>query len=118
MNKKQMIIFTVAVILLCAILFMERLTGPLVHVLCGVLLCICSIKHILFKIVRIKHMQPMVKLTDEVILVSLITVAVSGMLMHPFNSALWIAIIHKLSGMIFFLGVIMHIVQHYKLGEK
>ena len=118
MNKKQMIIFSTAVILLCVILFMERLTGPLVHVLCGVLLCICSIKHILFKIVRIKHMPSMVKLTDEIILVSLVIVAVSGMLMHPLSGAFWLALIHKLSGMVFFLGVIMHIVQHYKLGEK
>lgn len=112
-----MIFLFIITMILCLILFAERLTGPIVHIICGVLLAICCVKHMLLRMVRMKGSGLTVRLVDEVLLAALLIVIVSGMLMHPFSNVLWIGILHKLSGVVFFLGMIAHVIQHYKINQ-
>ena len=116
-KKKQMILLLAAMILLGLILFAERVTGPVIHLVCGALLVICAVKHTVVRMVRMKSTAPAVRLVDMVLLTALVAVVISGMLLHPLSDVLWIGILHKLSGVIFFLGMIAHVIQHYKINQ-
>lgn len=118
MNKKQMKFFAGITAVLCVLLFMERLTGALVHVILGFVLAAVSLKHVFKKMALMKHMPSLIQWTDAVILTALVVVIVSGMLLHPLGNAFWLVIAHKLSGMVFFLGTMAHAAEHYKLKEQ
>ena len=67
---------------------------------------------------KMKRRQMVAGAVNRMLLALLTTVMVSGMLLHPLNDALWVLIIHKISALVFCLGIIIHILLHCKTGEK
>ena len=45
-------------------------------------------------------------------LIALAFVFLSGMLLHPLQGTLAVLILHKMSSVIFVIGMIVHVVQH------
>lgn len=118
MSKIREAIFMAATILLCVLLFGVKFTGGIWHAVIGVMLVISSVSHICLRMAKMKYRTAKVKIADEVLLAALAVLFVTGMLMHPMQEVLLVKILHKLSGVVFSLGLITHIVQHKKMGKK
>lgn len=61
---------------------------------------------------RTKHAPSAVRIVNEVIVAALVIVTLSGVLLYPLENAAWLAALHKLSGVVLFLGAVAHMRQH------
>lgn len=105
-------------LLLCVLLFLERLTGQIWHAVLGIALIIFCVVHLCRKNGELKHGKLSVRVVDWALIALLAILFVSGMLLHPFQGVLALKIIHRLSAVLFVLGLITHLVQHRKVFKK
>lgn len=118
MKKTGEKLFMAVALILCVLLFLEHLTGPIWHVVFGILLIIMTVGHLCRQMVKLRYQKPSVRLVDQVLLVSLTVLFVTGMLLHPLQGVLVVKILHKLAAIVFVLGIIGHVVQHRTIGGK
>lgn len=109
MKKK---IFAIMSIVLYILLFAVRVTGAKWHLAFGLLLTCMMVKHTCIRLAAMKMQSPAVRLVDCVLMAALLTMFVTGMLMHPLNGILAIKLLHKLAAVVFGLAMIGHIRQH------
>ncbi len=112
MNKKRNKLFVSILLILCLLLLCKRLTGELCHVILGMILLSMAVVHVCRHIGKLKYREGSVRITDWVMMIALIVVFVSGIMLHPLKGILIILIIHKMSSVVFVLGMIIHMVQH------
>lgn len=98
----------------CVLLFAERLTGEIWHVILGAAFLILSIAHGYRYRKEMKAGKRSVRITDWVMVVSLAFLVLTGMMIHPMQGALAVKIVHKLSAVVFAAGLLVHIRQHRK----
>lgn len=112
MSRTKERIFLAVILVLCGVLFAERLTGDIWHAAIGVLLLTASAVHICRQHAKMKYQKPGVRLLDQVLNGALIVLFVTGMLLHPLQGVLVLQILHKLSAVLLILGIIGHVIQH------
>lgn len=117
MKKKDKILMAVTLIL-CVLLFCQRLTGEILHAVFGVALAIIIGVHTWKQKEKMKYKKNAVYTVDCVLLIALAVLIVSGVLAHPLHEVLAVKIIHKLAAVVFVLGIIGHGVQHAKSRKK
>lgn len=117
MKKKQKI-FMVILLAMLVLLFMERLTGEIVHAVLGLALVILVAVHMYRLRETWKHRSMAVRVTDIVLLVLMVLLVLTGILAHPMRDVMAVKILHKLSAVLFVIGVIAHIVQHVRAKKK
>lgn len=103
-----------ASIILCILLFLQPLTGDILHAIFGVLLLILILVHIGRNRKKIKYKKKSVQVVDWMIIIALIILIVSGVLLHPMRGLLALKIAHRLSAVIFLITLIIHGVQNRK----
>lgn len=118
MSRRRENIFMAVTMILAILLFCVKLTGDIWHAVIGVMLVLMCVSHSCMQMVKMKYQEKRIRLTDEVLMGALAVLSVTGMLMHPLQGVLLVKILHKLSGMVFILGLITHILQHKKLCKK
>ena len=99
-------------LLLCAVLFFERLTGEAVHSVLGVLLAVIAAVHIGKYPRKMRYRNMPVRVVDQVLMAALAVLLVTGVLLHPLHGMLFMKLLHKSSAVLFVIGVILHMVQH------
>lgn len=114
MSKKREILFMLITLLLCILLFAERLTGDRLHAVLGLLLVIFMAVHMCRQMKKMKYKKAQIKVVDWALMVSLTVLLVTGILLHPMHGAPALKIIHKLAAVLLVLGIIDHILQHRK----
>lgn len=115
MNKKNM--FMAITLVLCVLLFLQPLTGEIFHAVLGVFFLIVVGGHVCMKFGKMKYKKRSIQVVDWVIMIALVVLAVSGILIHPLGGMLAVKILHKLSAVIFVLGMIVHMIQYRKMKE-
>lgn len=114
MNEKKEKLFTIITLMLCLILFLERLTGEICHVVFGMLLLVMTLVHVCRRICKLKHKRMSVKVVDWIMMAAFAVVILSGMLLHPLQGVLAVKVIHKLFSVFLVVGIIVHVIQHKK----
>lgn len=118
MNSKKNKIFFALTIVLCILLFAVKLTGPVWHVVFGVLLTCMMGKHTFSRWARLRKQKRALQAVDQILMASLIVMFVSGMLMHPLQGVVIVKLLHKLSAVIFVLAMLGHVAQHSPARKK
>ncbi|MGN0141972.1 MAG: hypothetical protein ACI4AD_07060 [Roseburia sp.] len=112
MSRIRRIVFLMVTLVLCVILFCVKLTGGVWHAVAGVLLIVVTVAHLCVHGKKLRGRKGLVYTADIVLLVSFVLLAVTGFLMHPLGGILAVAIVHKLSAVVFCIGLIGHVMQH------
>lgn len=112
MNKKNEMIFGIVTVILCVLLFAERLTGDIIHAILGLLLIILMVVHMCRQQKKLKYKKQQIQWLDWTLVADLAILFVTGMMLHPMRTVLALKIVHKLAAVLFVLGIIGHIVQH------
>lgn len=119
MNRKnQQIAFGIITLVLCVLLFLQRLTGGIWHAVLGIALIILMIVHLCRENAKLKYRKAAVRIIDWALIVLLAVLFISGILLHPLQDVLALKIIHKLSAVLFVLGILAHMVQHLKTKKR
>lgn len=120
MKRKKGILLMAITLLLCVLLFMERLTGEIVHALLGLILVIIIAAHMIKLRGVWKYRKTAVKVLDAVLIAAMVLLVVTGILAHPLRDVMEVKIIHKLCAVLFVIGVFAHAFQHgaLKKGKK
>lgn len=104
---------------LCVLLFLQRLTGDIVHSVLGIILVIAATVHLCRQNVKMKYRSRSIQIIDWILIALLAILFISGMLLHPMHEVLALKIVHKISAVLFVLGIIAHMVQHKRsTGSK
>ena len=109
-SRNQLFVGVTALFLI--LLFCKRLTGEVCHAILGMLLAGMSVVHVWRHIGKLKFKKRSVQIADWVMLIALAFVFLSGMLLHPLQGTSVVLILHKMSSVIFVIGMIVHVVQH------
>lgn len=112
MRRTKEIMMLVVTLVLCGLLFAERLTGDIWHAVIGVLLIVALTVHICRQSAKIKYQKNGARIVDQVLIGAMIVLFATGMLLHPLQNVLILKILHKLSAVVFVLGIIGHVLQH------
>ncbi|MGN0154695.1 MAG: hypothetical protein ACI4A3_09600 [Lachnospiraceae bacterium] len=112
MNRKKEKWFTVITLVLCILLFGKRLTGDIWHAVLGMVFMILIAVHVGRHIVKMKYNKRFIRLVDWILMASTVILLLTGILLHPMQGVLLIKILHKISAVLFVLGIILHMVQH------
>ena len=99
---------------LCAALFGVKVTGTAVHTLIGLLLGILSTVHLFAKWKKYRFMPVNIRRIDQILILSYLFILISGIISHLTAGMLLFKIIHKLSSLVFCIGLIGHVIQHKK----
>ena len=91
-----------------------KLTGGLVHVLLGAVFLIVMVVHMVGNKKRMKYVPKPIKIVDWVMLIAMITVVISGVVLHPMKEIMLVLILHKLSSVVLAITCVIHVVQHRK----
>lgn len=116
-SLKNKIFFAVSVTL-CVLLFAVRLTGAKWHVVLGVILTCLMVKHTCKRWARLRKQKLALQVVDQMLLISLIVMFVSGMLIHPMHGMLIVKLLHKLSAVVFVLAMVGHVCQHMPAQKR
>ncbi len=100
------------VLVLCGVLFAERLTGEIRHAVLGMFLIGVAAVHICRHYAKTKYQKSGIQLVNQVMLSALLVLFVTGMLLHPLQGVLVLKLLHKLSAVLLILGMIGHVIQH------
>ena len=114
MNVKKEKLFGIITLVLCLLLFLERLTGGICHAILGILFIILLVVHICRQIGKLKYKKMSIRLVDWILLIAMIAVFLSGMLLHPLQEMIAIKILHKISSVVLMIGIILHVLLHGK----
>lgn len=112
MSKNKERIFLALTLVICVLLFAERLTGEICHAILGVLLIVVVGGHICTQMVKMRYQKTSVRVVDQVLIAALLILFATGILMHPLQGILILKILHKLSAVVFVLAIIGHVIQH------
>lgn len=112
MSKRNERLMTVMTLIVCVLLFAERLTGQIIHAVLGLLVVIFMAIHMGMQMKKMRYKKMHVRVVDWVLMASLAVLLVTGMLLHPMQGVLVLKIVHKLAAVLFVLGIIGHIIQH------
>lgn len=102
----------IAALILCILLFAERLTGGIWHALLGLALLVLSGGHIWVHRKKMKYREMMIKVIDWFEIIMLILLIVTGILLHPLQGVMFVKIVHKLAAVLFLIGMLWHMWQH------
>lgn len=114
MIKHKDFAFMMISALLCAALFGVKITGTAFHTLIGLLLGILSTIHLFAKWKKYRFMPVNIRRIDQILILSFLFILISGIISHLTAGLLLFNIIHKLSSLVFCIGLIGHVVQHKK----
>lgn len=112
MKKRKEILFILVTVVLCVLLFVQRLTGEIWHAVFGVVLTVMIAAHVYLQRGKMKYKKLSVRLLDYVLFAALFILLLTGILAHPLQGVLAVKILHKLAALIFVLGLIGHALQH------
>lgn len=112
MSKRKTWYFTLGTILLFLLLFCVRITGAAIHCILGGILVVISLVHFLGQKKKVPYMQKGMKLLDISLTLVMLLLIVSGVLVHIFSGIFLWKIVHKVSSVLFLLGIILHLWQH------
>lgn len=115
-QKKGMLLMAVTLVL-CVLLFMERLTGQVVHAVLGLVLVAIIAVHMTKLKGTWKYRKKAIRVLDVLLIVVMVLLVVSGILAHPLHDVLAVKMVHKLCAVLFVLGVLAHAYQHGKLRK-
>lgn len=118
MNKWKNKIFFIVSMILCILLFAIRLTGAKWHVALGGVLTGMMVKHTCSRWVRVRKQKMALQVVDQMLLISLVVMFVSGMLIHPLHGMLMVKLLHKLSAVVFVLAMVGHVCQHMPAKKR
>lgn len=113
-TKYSKLFLTIILLALCVLLFLERLTGGIWHAVFGILLTIVATVHLCRQNAKLKYRTRSIQVIDWALIALLAILFLTGFLLHPLHDVLALKILHKLSAVLFVLGVIAHILQHRK----
>lgn len=116
-TKYSKLFLAIITLVLCVLLFLQRLTGGIWHAVLGILLIIVAAVHLCKQNAKLKHRARSIQVIDWALIALLAVLLVTGILLHPLNGVLALKIIHKLSAVLFVLGVIAHMVQHRRTNS-
>lgn len=116
--KKSERLLMIITLVLCVLLFAERLTGGILHAVCGILLAVIVGRHTYVEFRKMKYKKSAVRVVDWVLVAALAVLIVTGILLHPLQGVLAVKILHKLAAVVFVLGLIAHVVQHIRKRNK
>lgn len=114
--KKEKLLMAVTLIL-CVLLFLERLTGQIWHAVFGLALAVIVVMHCCRAWKIMEYRKASFKAVDILLIVVLALLVVTGVLAHPLHDVLAVRIIHKLCAALFVIGIIVHAAQHGKLKK-
>ena len=118
MIKHKEFTFMIISVILCAALFGVKVTGSAVHTLIGFLLVVISSVHLYAKWKKYRYMPSNLRIVDQILILSFVILLVSGIASHMSAGLLIFKIIHKLSALVFCIGLIWHTVQHKQFLVK
>lgn len=110
MNKNRL--FMIITPVLCVLLFLQRLTGGILHAVFGLLLAVMMVVHVCRHMGKFRNKKLSVRVVDVVLMAALAVLVLTGILAHPLHGVLAVKILHKLSAVIFVLAGIGHAVQY------
>lgn len=110
--KKNEKIFMVIILLFCALLFCQRMTGGILHAVLGVIVTIMVIVHMCRHKSKLRYKKTSIQVFDWILIAALAVLFLSGMALHPLGEILAFKILHKLAAVLFVVIIIGHIVQH------
>ena len=90
------------------------LTGEIWHAILGILLILVAAIHIFRQNRKLKAGPPVTIWTNFVLIALWAFLFCTGVMMHPLSGIPVLKFLHKLSAVLFILGIIAHIVQHKK----
>lgn len=114
MNKTKNKLLLLVTLILCILLFARRLTDGILHDILGLALLIILVVHLCMTMKKMKYRARSLQIVDALLLGTMTVLMVSGILLHPLHDVLIVLILHKLSAVLFVLGLIAHVVQHKK----
>ena len=112
--KKSSIVLAFITLILCIVLFAIKATGPVIHIVAGVMLTVVSVSHLWSRIRRMRYMKLSWTIVDIVLIASLMAMFGSGMILHLLRELFVVKIAHKLSSLLFVIVLIVHCIQHLK----
>lgn len=118
MNRKKEKVFMGICLLLCVLLFLERLTGEIWHAALGLILVILVVWHSYRLRKAWKGRKSSVKALDVAMIVVMAALVITGILAHPLHDVPAVRILHRLCAVLFVFGMLAHAVQHGKLKRK
>lgn len=114
MNKTKQVLLMVITLVLCVLLFLQPLTGEIWHAVFGILLLFLFCGHMYKHSKKLKYRSKRNQVVDWIMIAALAVVIISGILLHPLHGLLAVKIVHKLSALIFVLGILVHAVQNLR----
>ena len=108
----------IAALILCVLLFAERLTGGILHAVLGLVLLILTCRHVYTYRHKIEHQKKSVVITEWFTIAMLLTAFITGIFLHPLHEIMWIKLLHKLSAVLFVAGMLGHVRQVRNLAQK
>lgn len=118
MKKNSGKFLMAAGILLCVLLFLQPLTGDVLHAIFGLLLLVLAIVHVHRNMEKLKYRKRSNQVVDWIIMIALFVLVLSGILLHPLQGMLALKMIHKLGAVIFVIGMLVHALQNRKERKK
>lgn len=114
MNKSNYskLLLSIITLVLCILLFLQRLTGGVWHAVFGILLIVIAAVHLYRQNPKLKYRARSIQIIDRILIALLAILLITGILLHPLHQVLVLKILHKLSAVLFVFGVIVHIIQH------
>lgn len=118
MKLKKEKLLMAATLVLCVLLFLERLTGQIWHAVFGLALVVIVAVHCCRTKKTMKYRKTSFKAVDILLIVVLALLVITGVLAHPLHDVMAVKIVHKLCAVLFVIGIIVHAAQHGKLKKK
>lgn len=112
MKKGMKILLLTVTLLLCILLFAQRLTGDVLHAILGMVLTVLLLIHTGRHIMKLRHRSMAIRIADVALFLSLLLLLLPGIVIHPMEGVMILKILHKLSGVVFVLCLVIHAVQH------
>ena len=108
----------IAAVLVLILLFFKRLTGVPIHIIIGLIFCVILGIHTWRRRKRIFKCPRAYSVTDIVILAAMFCVLLSGFLLKPLHGITAVLLLHKVSALVFAIGLLVHMVQHMSKHKK
>jgi hypothetical protein len=109
--KQKLHLFLFISIMMCILLFLQKITGLKIHAMISLIFTILIIIHMIKHFKKIKHRTLSICIIDCLLIIFLIGLFISGkMVMH--NDTILLVLAHKLCALLFVLSMIVHCLQH------
>ncbi|MGN0250299.1 MAG: hypothetical protein ACI4EH_02880 [Oliverpabstia sp.] len=112
MGKRKSKLFMIIASVLCVLLFLQRLTGGILHAVFGMVLLVMMVVHLCSQKEKLKHKRTSIQAVDWLMIATLTVLIITGVLLHPLADVIFLKILHKLASVLLVLGILGHILQH------